>query len=452
MLNELPYNLEAEQTVLGGLILSRGNAEEFHTSMGILKEEMFFSELNAEIFKVILLLSNASMPIELAAVGQHFTKESDRNYLAQVVKNSPGFKTIGYYVGFVNQSYQERNLIERLTMAINSLTEQGKHQDKMDKAMSLLSNVDDSEIDDSTYVPDLLSQYLEQLDTRFNNGGEIVGVATGFHELDERLNGLRGGDLVVVAGRPGMGKTTLAMNIAENLALNKGHVKVFSMEMPKMQLVERMVSSQGGINLGHLRSGRLSPDEWSFVNKGFTKASSLKINIDDRGALNIHQVKAAARKTHRRAKLDLIVLDYIQLMSGTKGHQNRVGEVTEITAQLKALAKELDIPVIALSQLSRKVEERPNKRPLMSDLRDSGSIEQDADIVIMMYRDDYYDKESPNPGTAEAIVCKHRNGEPGDVALLAELQFSRFKNFTGELVKPQPNAKPMSKSFATGRY
>ena len=447
MLKTLPSSIEAEQSVIGGIISSRGATEGFHKAIDMLSAEKFYLATNAKIFSNILDLFNAERPIEIQSISDGLDAD-EMETLATIIKNTAGHANLAYYAKVVFEKAYERDLHGKLVMASNVVIDEGEHQSKIDSAMSLISDVDETVSDNSQYVGSMMDDYIDGLTERFNSGGGIIGLATGFNDLDDKLQGLRGGDLVIVAGRPSMGKTVMAMNIAANCAIDGGHIKVFSMEMPKMQLVERLVASCGRVELKKLRNGQLADEDWGKHNVGFNQAHSMNINIDDRGGLNIHQIKASARKTHRKKKLDMIAIDYIQLMAGSSGNANRVTEITEITTGLKALAKELDIPIIALSQLSRKVEERPNKRPLMSDLRDSGSIGQDADIVIMMYRDEYYNEDSKFAGIAEANIVKNRAGENGKTYLASNLHYVRFDNFYGVIPEDSPLAPPSKKSKA----
>ncbi|OUR88962.1 replicative DNA helicase, partial [Methylophaga sp. 42_8_T64] len=280
-------------------------------------------------------------------------------------------------------------------------------------------------------VKEVLSKVVDRIDTLFENDSPITGLSTGFSDFDEQTSGLQPADLVIVAGRPSMGKTTFAMNLAENAAIkSKEPVAVFSMEMPADSLAMRMLSSLGQIDQSRLRSGRLNDDDWPRLTSAIALLNEAPLFIDDTPALTVTELRARARRLKREHGLSLIVIDYIQLMQGSSGSsENRATEVSEISRSLKALAKELEVPVIALSQLNRSLEQRPNKRPVMSDLRESGAIEQDADLIVFIYRDEVYNEDSPEKGKAEIIIGKQRNGPIGKVILTFQGKYTRFENF-----------------------
>ncbi|MEO1576663.1 MAG: replicative DNA helicase, partial [Pseudomonadota bacterium] len=285
----------------------------------------------------------------------------------------------------------------------------------------------------------ILPGTIDRLDVLYNSSGDVTGVSTGFTDFDKMTSGLQPGDLVIIAGRPSMGKTSLAINIAENAAVgpiiqNKPDdavpVAVFSMEMPAEQLSFRLISSLGQVNQGKLRNGTFGEEDWPRINNAVKWMSSAPIFIDDTPALSPTEVRARARRVKREHGLGLIVIDYLQLMQVAGNTENRATEISEISRGLKALAKELSVPVIALSQLNRGVEQRQDKRPVMSDLRESGAIEQDADVIAFIYRDEVYNKETPRKGIAEVIIAKQRNGPTGDVPLVFQGQYTRFQNYT----------------------
>ncbi len=285
------------------------------------------------------------------------------------------------------------------------------------------------------WVRRMLPQLIEKIDEWHSNPDALRGIATGFVDFDRRTGGLRGGDLVIVAGRPSMGKTTLAINMAENVALDpkvKGSVLIFSMEMPSEQLMTRMLSSVGGVPLHDIRSGRVTDHDWARISSATSQLQEARIFIDESPGLTPTELRARARRVKREHGLNMVVVDYLQLMqvSGTK--ENRATEISEISRGLKALAKELDVPVIALSQLNRSVEQRESKKPVMSDLRESGAIEQDADMILFIYREEVYDKNTPRKGEADIDLAKHRNGETANFVLTFQGQYTRFQNFVSE--------------------
>ena len=277
-----------------------------------------------------------------------------------------------------------------------------------------------------------LPALIDQIDDLYNNPNKPRGLPTGFIDFDSKTGGLRGGDLLIIAGRPSMGKTTLAINMAEHAALKEGiraSVAIFSLEMPADQILTRMLSSVGSVHLGNIRSGKLSEDDWPRITGATKQLQDAKIFIDDTPALTPTELRARARRIKREHGLDLIVVDYLQLMSVPGTKENRATEISEISRGLKALAKEIHCPVIALSQLNRGVEQRENKKPVMSDLRESGAIEQDADMILLIYRDEVYNKETPKKGVADIDLAKHRNGETGDIRLTFRGQSRRFENY-----------------------
>jgi len=285
------------------------------------------------------------------------------------------------------------------------------------------------------------------LEARYASDGDIHGLKTGLIDFDQKTGGLQPGDLIIVAGRPSMGKTALAVNIAENVAIDHKTALMFSLEMSDEQLAIRSISSCGSLHLGTMRSGKLQDDDWPKLSAALGKIQDAKLFIDSNPMTTATQMHARARRVKRQHGLDLIVIDYLQLMA--EGGDNRNNELSTITRKLKLMAKDLNVPVICLSQLSRKVEERADKRPMLSDLRDSGAIEQDADIVVMMYREDYHNKESMNKGIAEAIIAKQRMGETGTVMLTFQGEYSRFVNFSGTYHKEEPKRK--SRAFDDGK-
>jgi replicative DNA helicase len=282
-------------------------------------------------------------------------------------------------------------------------------------------------------VKSILPKVVEKIDEMYHSDGKLTGISSGFKLLDDMTSGLNAGDLIIIAGRPSMGKTTLAVNIAENAALGAGKsTAIFSMEMSSESLTLRMISSLGRINQGHLRSGRLSEDDWPRIDSAMTQLSAAQIYVDETPALTPTEVRARARRLKRERGLDLIVVDYLQLMQVAGTKENRATEISEISRSLKALAKELKIPVIAVSQLNRGVEQRENKKPVMSDLRESGAIEQDSDMILLIYREDYYDKNTTRKGIADINIAKQRNGPTGEIQLTFLGEYTKFENYAPE--------------------
>lgn len=456
-----PHSIDAEQSVLGGLMLSNA---VFDDLSAIVNETDFYTQQHKAIFSSINELSRINKPFDLVTVVEYLTSTGqlelagDKEYLAELVKNTPGAANIMYYA----QIIRDKSILRGLIQASNEVTETAYFPNGRDirevldiaesKIMAIAEHGEGKERHYKT-MEDLLESAINKIDELFNSDGTITGEETHLTEFDELTSGLQKGDLIIVAGRPSMGKTTFSMNMAENIATkNKTPVAVFSMEMPGESLTMRMISSIGRIDATRMRTGKLETEDWPSLNKAINVLSQAKIYIDDAPALMITELRARARRidkdirdTQRKEAiqagienpeskvtgLGLVVVDYLQLMRGSAGSENRTNEISEISRGLKALAKELNIPVIALSQLNRSLEQRPNKRPIMSDLRESGAIEQDADIIIFIYRDEVYNKDSDDKGTAEIILGKHRNGALGTVRLTFIGEYTRFDNFAG---------------------
>ena len=441
-INLPPHSIEAEQSLLGGLMLENA---AWDTIADIIGENDFYRHEHKLIFRAASALINEGRPADIITV-QEFLERNDLletaggfDYLVTLAQNTPSAANIRRYAEIVRERSVIRQLAEVGTgIARNAYNPQGKTADQLlDEAENQVFQIAESSARSKQgflEMPDLLRQNIERIDMLYqrNNPDEVTGVSTGFTDLDKYTSGLQSGDLVIVAGRPSMGKTAFALNIAENVAIqSKLPVAVFSMEMGGTQLVMRMLSSVGRLDQSILKNGSLKDEHWEQLNEAVTKLTDAPIFIDETAGLTALELRARARRLARRFnnRLGLIVIDYLQLMSGSGRSDNRASELGEISRSLKALAKELQVPVIALSQLSRTVEQRTDKRPMMSDLRESGAIEQDADLIMFMFRDEYYTKEqSQFKGLAECIIGKHRNGPTGRVFLTFMGQFTRFEN------------------------
>ena len=435
-----PHSIEAESSVLGGLLLDNNAWDRVGD---LLKESDFYRFEHRLIFTSVSTLINASKPADVITVYealQSLGKAEEIGglaYLNALAQYVPSAGNIRRYAEIV----RERGILRKLVtasdeIATNAFNPQGRPVEKiLDEAEQKIFNIGEEgsrmkqgfqSMD--TLVVDLLDRVQEMAD----NPNDITGVPTGFIDLDRMTSGLQAGDMVVLAARPSMGKTAFAINIAEHVALNEGlPVAVFSMEMGAAQLAVRIVGSIGRINQGNLRTGKLSDEEWPRLTEAIERLRTVSLHIDETPGLTPSELRANARRLARQCgKLGLIVVDYLQLMSGSSasGGDNRATELGEISRGLKMLAKELQCPVIALSQLNRSVETRTDKRPMMSDLRESGAIEQDADIIMFIYRDDYYNKDSKEPNVAEIIIGKQRNGPTGTVKLFFQKNQTRFES------------------------
>ena len=435
-----PHSIEAESSVLGGLLLDNGAWDRVGD---LLVDGDFYRHEHQLIYAAIGALVNASKPADVITVYEHLQNQGHTDavgglaYLNSLAQYVPSASNIRRYAEIV----RERSILRKLVSASDEIATaafnpKGKAVDKiLDEAEQKIFNIGEEgsrmkqgfqSMD--TLVVDLMDRVQEMAD----NPNDITGVPTGFHDLDRMTSGLQPGDLIVLAARPSMGKTAFAINIAEHVALNEGlPVAVFSMEMGASQLAVRIVGSIGRIDQGHLRTGKLGDDEWPRLTEAIEKLRTVSLHIDETPGLTPSELRANSRRLARQCgKLGLIVVDYLQLMSGSSGSDgdNRATELGEISRGLKMLAKELQCPVIALSQLNRGVEQRTDKRPMMSDLRESGAIEQDADIIMFIYRDDYYNKDSKDPGVAEIIIGKQRNGPTGTVRLTFLKPLTRFES------------------------
>ena len=435
-----PHSVEAEQSVLGGLLLDN---LAWDRAADLLNDSDFYRYEHRLIHAAIGALVNASRPADVITVFERLQSlgKADEcgglTYLNALAQSVPSAANLRRYAEIVRERAILRKLVAASDeIATTAFNPQGRPVSQiLDEAEGRIFRIGEEgsrSRQGFQGMDQLVVQLIDRVNELHENGAEeVTGVRTGFYEMDRMTAGLQPGDLVVLAARPSMGKTAFALNIAENVAVHEGlPVVVFSMEMGASQLALRMVGSLGRINQQHLRTGKLADDEWSRLSEAVDKLGKAPVFIDETPALNSNELRARARRQARQCgRLGLIVVDYLQLMSGSSsGDENRATEIGEISRGLKALAKELKCPVMALSQLNRSVESRNDKRPMMSDLRESGAIEQDADVIMFIYRDDYYNKESKEPGVAEIIIGKQRNGPTGDVKLAFLKPLTRFEN------------------------
>ena len=431
-----PHSIEAEMSVLGGLMLDNRAGQDV---LDQLSESDFYIASHQTIYRGIVALLSSQNPCDFITLSEHLRHANQLenaggvSYLGSLVNDTPSAANVRTYAEIV----RERSILRKLIEAGQETAEMGFRPDGRSAAELLESaeqkvfalRQNDKRGKVQYYeMPPLMNQLEEQISKLSKGGDTLGGLATGFVDFDKKTGGLRPGDLIIIAGRPGMGKTSLAMNIAEHVAIEKKMpAAVFSMEMSAEQLAMRVISSFGRIDQQNLRTGQLTDMDWSRLSSAIGLVREAPLFIDETGALSPLELRARARRIAARHGLSLIVIDYIQLMQ-VPGSENRTNEVSEISRNLKALAKELSCPIIALSQLNRGVESRDNKRPRMSDLRESGGIEQDADLVAFVYRDEYYNENSTERGVAEIIIGKQRNGPTGTVKTAFHGQYTRFDN------------------------
>ena len=446
----LPNNLEAEESVLGACFLSKYALQKATEN---LTEESFYSERNAKIFSTMLSLQDEKTPIDLTTVTTYLKNKKELNdvggveYLTEVMNFVPTASNVDYYIKTVEETAILRNLIETAT----DIASEGYRTDETvneildnseKKILNIVKNRKSSEF---RTMKDVLAKTQSDLERLSKRKEPITGLATGWYELDRLTTGLHENELIIIAARPAMGKTAFALNLATHVAMTQDKsVAVFNLEMSAEQLAQRIISSVGQLDGFKLRTGQLMNNDWKRISEAVSQLSDTNLVIDDTPGITIGEIRAKCRRLASSEKgLSLIVIDYLQLISGGKNYgANRQQEVSDISRSLKTLAMELNVPIIALSQLSRSVESREEKRPMMSDLRESGSIEQDADIVMFLYRDDYYNKEArteDNNSISELIIGKHRNGPTATIELLFKKNTSTFLNLRKDKKEEEGN-------------
>ena len=435
-----PHSIEAEQSVLGGLLLDNAAWDKIADH---LRGDDFYRHDHHLIYQAIARLIDQGRPADVITVFDALTSSGKIDevgglvYINVLAQNTPSAANIRRYAEIV----RGRSVMRRLVTVSDEIAESafspnGRETDQiLDEAESKIFAIAEEGARGSqgfVELQPLLAKVVERIDELYHrdNPSDITGVPTGFADLDGKTSGLQPGDLIIVAGRPSMGKTAFSLNIGEHVAIDQGlPVAVFSMEMGGSQLAMRMLGSVGRLDQHKVRTGQLGDDDWPRLTSAIAKMQDAQLFIDETPALNSLELRSRARRLAKQCgKLGLIIIDYIQLMSASSSGENRATEISEISRSLKALAKELQCPVIALSQLNRSLEQRPNKRPVMSDLRESGAIEQDADVILFIYRDEVYNPDSPDKGTAEIIIGKQRNGPIGSVQLAFHGQFTKFDN------------------------
>ena len=437
---KMPQNLEAEMSILGACFLSTYAVDKVCEEV---TSEMFYSEANKRIFEAIYSLHQNKIPLDSTVLVNEIEKRENINsiggleYLSEVVDSVISAANIDYYIDIVREKALRRKLVEVSTsITTSAFDEETETNDIIDNAeKSIFSVTKSRKAGEFKTISDVMKNTQARLEDLAKNDKEITGIATGFYDFDKLTSGLHENELIIIAARPAMGKTAFALNLAVNSAINsKKNVALFNLEMSAEQLAMRMIAAQGGIDQNKLKTGRLEHNDWKKVNEAMSELSDTNLYIEDASGISVSEIRAKCRRLATQGPgLGLVIIDYLQLIEGSSRYAgNRQQEVSEISRSLKTMAMELSVPVIALAQLSRSVELRENKRPIMSDLRESGSIEQDADIVAFLYRDDYYNKsaaEQTNVSVTELIVGKHRNGNTGTIELLFERNMSNFRNY-----------------------
>lgn len=440
-----PHSNEAEQAVLGGMMMDARKAVEV---IEMLRYQDFFKVEHQTIFKAMAALIAKNQPSDAITLSEHLENSGALEYagglpyLIELSQNTPSAANTLSYAAIV----KEKSILRSVLLTGESMLDMVYHPDGMnsdsiiERSYDALRAIETKTDSDIPTIEDTIISAIQQLEQRHENDGSLTGVPTGFEKLDEATMGLQKGELYIIGGRPAMGKSTLALNICMNAAKEMKHVLFFSLEMPKERIVDKCVSSLGGVYYENIKTGKMSDADWAKASQSIALLKDSGLRIDDRGGQTLNSIILKCKKLNSKRKLDLIVIDYMQLITipGSK----RFDEVSEVSRQLKALAKNLDCPVIALSQLNRGLENRTDKRPKLADLRESGQLEQDADLIAFIYRDEvYYPDQAGNKGVAELLIEKNRFGETCKILLTSELWFSRFRNFQMVNYEPSTNKK-----------
>jgi replicative DNA helicase len=429
-----PQNIEAEQSILGGVLIEN---DALNTIIEFLEDGDFYREAHQKIFKCMIALSEKNEPLDLITLTNELKKKKEleeiggASYLAGLVESVPTAANIAYYAKIVKEKSILRKLISTATAIVTQSYQEGKNlEDFLDEAEQAIFRISENQVRPAFYpIKEIVKESFKVIERLYEKKELITGVPSGFKDLDRKTAGFQNADLIIVAGRPSMGKTALCLNIAQHAAINvKIPTAIFSLEMSKEQLAIRMLCSEARVDSARLRSGFLGESDWPKLTMAAGALSDAPIFIDDSAAISVLELRAKARRLKADRGLGLVIVDYLQLMRGRSGAERREQEISEISRSLKALAKELNIPVIAISQLSRKAEDRPGRKPQLSDLRESGAIEQDADVIIFIYRDEVYNPDSDQRGTAEVIIGKQRNGPTGKADLSFISEFTTFKD------------------------
>ncbi|MGB3611740.1 MAG: replicative DNA helicase [Cellvibrio sp.] len=439
--NLLPHSIEAEQAVLGGLMLDN---KRLDAVLEVISEVDFYREDHRQIFKMMQILQENAQPLDVITLSEELHRHDQLErvgglaYLVEMANNTPSAANIVAYARIV----RERSTLRQLIAAAQEISKSSYNPSGLDSDDLLqLAEKRVAEIAEDrpkegglVGVNDLLKATVQRIDELFRSGSDITGVPSGIADLDQRTSGWQPGELIILAARPSMGKTALALNFVESAMFSQNRpVLVFSMEMPSAAMIMRMMSSVGRIDQGRMRNGKLTEEDWPKLSSAVAKMKDKLLFIDDTPGLSPQELRARVRRIAREhGNPGMIMVDYLQLMQIAGSNEGRTQEISEISRSLKAIAKEFDCPLIALSQLNRGVEQRPNKRPMNSDLRESGAIEQDADVILFIYRDEYYNEDSPDKGIAELIIGKQRNGEIGTCRAAFIGKYTRFDNLAPE--------------------
>lgn len=429
-----PQSMEAEQAVLGAILIDN---ESINHVLEIVSPNDFYKDGHGKIYDAMIDLNNANEPTDLLTLNDYLEKKGQlsyiggASYLSTLADNMPSSANVTSYARIV----RDKSILRKLIQASSDIATQGysgslNPDQLLDLAEQQIYDISEHRSTQSfVVVKDIVKDSFKHIEEVYERGTGLSGLQTHFGDFDKMTSGLQKNDLVILAARPSMGKTALALNIAENVAIHeKASVAIFSLEMAKEQLVTRMLCSQARIDAQKLRRGQVDDRDWPVLTKAAGDLSSMQLYIDDAAAPTVIEMRAKLRRLKKEKGLDLVIIDYLQLIQGSGRNMNREQEISEISRSLKGIAKELQVPVVALSQLNRSLESRTNKRPMMSDLRESGAIEQDADVIMFIYRDEVYDENSPDKGVAEIIIGKQRNGPIGTCRLAFMNQFTRFEN------------------------
>ncbi|MDO7908457.1 replicative DNA helicase [Paenibacillus sp. JX-17] len=433
---EMPASLEAERAVLGSIFI---DSTAMTQAADGLQAGAFAESANRLIFSAALELVEADEPVDVVTISTRLQEKGQLqdiggfNYLTKLARSVPTTTDIDYYIDILRDKHMLRQVIQASMLHIQEAAASGDISSLLSDMQNTASKLSDQAAPPQEFKPirEVALQVFENMENRYENRGETTGLASGYVDLDKMTAGFQRSDLIIVAARPSVGKTAFALNIAQNVAVREREtVAVFSLEMSAAQLVQRMVSAEANLDASKMRTGNFQEEDWSKASGAIGVLGESNIFIDDTPAITVNEIRNKCRRLKKQSGLGMVVIDYLQLIAGSGKHgANRQQEVSEISRTLKHMARELDVPVIALSQLSRGVEQRQDKRPMMSDLRESGAIEQDADIVAFLYRDDYYNQDTEKKNIIEIIIAKQRNGPVGTVELVFLKQFNKFVNY-----------------------